>query len=340
MPVPGSNTLRRSRPESTTARTPSIVRLVSAMLVARTTLRLPARAGSSAASCSAAGSSPYSGNTSTSAPRSAFAESRLHSPDLARARQKHEQIAGGFRERAPHDARDDRLRRLVAVTAWTRQRGQAFADVVRLDRMHAPRVLDHRCAAEQPRDGGAVEGRRHREHAQRRRDVSLRIERERETDVGVQAPLVELVEDHGRDAAERGIALQHPREYAFGDDLEPRLGADARLEPHPIADGGAGPLAERRRHPRGDRSRGETARLEQHDLLAARPRLVEQRERHDGALARARRRDEHRVAAVGQRGAQPRQGFVDRQAGAHEARILPRAPRAGASDSSSAACPS
>ena len=41
MPVAGSNTERRTRPESTTIRTPSMVRLVSAMLVASTTLRVP-----------------------------------------------------------------------------------------------------------------------------------------------------------------------------------------------------------------------------------------------------------------------------------------------------------
>ncbi len=200
-----------------------------------------------------------------------LAESRLHAADLGRAGQEHEQIAGRLRERAQHDARDDRVRRLLAGRARAGQRGQALADVADLDRMHARGVLDDWSAAEQPRDRGAVEGGRHREDAQRRRDVPLRIESERETDVGVEAALVELVEDHGRDAAERGVALQHPREHAFGHDLEPCLCAHARLEPHPVADGGAGPLAERRRHPRGDRARRETAWLEQHDLLRRAP---------------------------------------------------------------------
>jgi hypothetical protein len=252
-----------------------------------------------------------------------LAEPRLHAANLARARQEYEQVGGRFRERAAHDARDDGVRRLLARRTWTRQQGQPFAHVMSRHRMHARRVLDHGRAAEQPRDRRAVERRRHRQQAERGRDVPLRIERERETDVRVQAALVELVEDHGRDAAERRIALQHPREYAFRDDLEARRRAHACLQPHAVADGRARALAERRGHPRGDGSRGEAARLEQDDLLAARPRLLEQRERHDGALARAGRRDEHRVLAVGQRGAQPRQGFVDRQAGAHEARILP-----------------
>ena len=43
---------------------------------------------------------------------------------------------------------------------------------------------------------------------------------------------------------------------------------------------------------------GEAARLEHDDALPARPRLLEQRERHDGALAGAGRRDDDGVAAV------------------------------------------
>ena len=52
---------RRRRP--TTMRTPSMVRLVSAMLVATTTLRRPCASTRSAASCSAAARSPYNGMT-------------------------------------------------------------------------------------------------------------------------------------------------------------------------------------------------------------------------------------------------------------------------------------
>ncbi len=58
MPLVGSNTLRRSRPLSMTIRTPSIVKLVSAMFVASTTLRRPGFGGAKAASCWLAGSSP------------------------------------------------------------------------------------------------------------------------------------------------------------------------------------------------------------------------------------------------------------------------------------------
>ena len=156
------------------------------------------------------------------------------------------------------------------------------------------------------RDARAVDRRRHREHAQLGREVPLRVEREREADVGVQAALVVLVEQHRRDAFERRVALQHAREHAFGDDLDARALADARLEPHAEADGIAGALAERRGHALGDGARREPPRLEHHDALAAGPRLLEQRERHDGALAGAGRRDDDGVAAGAQRGSERR----------------------------------
>ena len=72
MPVAGSKRRRRTSPESTTTRTPGMVRLVSAMLVASTTrrasvdpCRAPGLAGLSAASCSSLDSSPYSGGIRT-----------------------------------------------------------------------------------------------------------------------------------------------------------------------------------------------------------------------------------------------------------------------------------
>ena len=43
MPVEGSNMDRRTSPESTTTRTPWMVKLVSAMFVASTTFRVPSR---------------------------------------------------------------------------------------------------------------------------------------------------------------------------------------------------------------------------------------------------------------------------------------------------------
>lgn len=67
MPAAGEKRIRRSSPESTTSVTPSMVRLLSATLVASTTLRLPEGVGASAASCSAGESEPCSGRISAAA---------------------------------------------------------------------------------------------------------------------------------------------------------------------------------------------------------------------------------------------------------------------------------
>ncbi|MNS93332.1 hypothetical protein D3C72_1274980 [compost metagenome] len=65
MPLPGSKRGTRANPASITTRTPSMVKLVSAMLVASTTLRLPGGAGSIAARCAARSSSPCNGHSRT-----------------------------------------------------------------------------------------------------------------------------------------------------------------------------------------------------------------------------------------------------------------------------------
>ena len=71
---------------------------------------------------------------------------------------------------------------------------------------------------------------------------------------------------------------------------------DARFLAHSVADGFAGRFAERRRHARRDRARGEPARLEHHDFAAAQPRFIEQRNRNNGAFAGAGRRFHDGVA--------------------------------------------
>ena len=126
---------------------------------------------------------------------------------------------------------------------------------------------------------------------------------------------MKFVEDHAAYTCETRVFLQHARENAFGDHLDARLAADARVEPgaksHRAADG----LAEQMRHAAGDGARRNTARLQHQYFTALEPGAAEQGQRHDGALARARRRFQQHAAAAGQRLRQRRQGFVDRQIG-------------------------
>ena len=81
---------------------------------------------------------------------------------------------------------------------------------------------------------------------------------------------------------------------------------DARFQAHAVAHGFAGRFAQRRRHARRHRARREPARLEHHDLAAAQPRFIEQRNRNNGALAGAGRRFHHGIAlcAAARRAAQ------------------------------------
>ena len=121
----------------------------------------------------------------------------------------------------------------------------------------------------------------------------MRIEREREAEVGVQRTFVKLVEQNSRDAVQRGIVEDHPGEYALGDDLDARAGANQALQAHAQPDRLADFLAEARGHSRRGGARGQAARLQHDDLAVRRERFVEQRERNPRRLARAGRRDEH-----------------------------------------------
>ncbi len=107
MPVEGSNIERRTSPESTTTRTPWMVRLVSAMLVARTTLRVPGEDGASAASWSSGASSPKSGRTRTSCAARPCCPMR---PGCARRRPA---------------CSDDSVRSAASINDWTRRISRA-----------------------------------------------------------------------------------------------------------------------------------------------------------------------------------------------------------------------
>ena len=58
----------------------------------------------------------------------------------------------------------------------------------------------------------------------------------RESEVGVERALVELVEQNSRHALERGIIEDHAGEHALGDDLDPRALRNEAREPHAQAD--------------------------------------------------------------------------------------------------------
>ena len=121
---------------------------------------------------------------------------------------------------------------------------------------------------------------------------------------------MEFVEQHRRDALQRGIVEDHPREHALGDDFDAGARRDQALQAHAQADRLADLLAEVSRHARGGGARGEAARLQHDDLAGAGPGLVQQRERNPRRLARAGRRDEHGAIARAQGVGKARKGVT------------------------------
>ncbi len=107
MPVTGSKRERRSWPLSTTMRTPSIVRLVSAMLVASTILRSPLRLGWIAASCSCGDKFTEQRQHSHARRQRCFFQETLRATNLALAGKKREHITGLVLDRACDGASDD-----------------------------------------------------------------------------------------------------------------------------------------------------------------------------------------------------------------------------------------
>lgn len=123
---------------------------------------------------------------------------------------------------------------------------------------------------------------------------------------------MELVEDHQADALERRVFLQPTGEHAFGDHFDARGRPDLAFEANAVTDGFPDPFAQLAGHPLGRGARGQAPGLEHDDALAGQPRLVEQRERHAGSLARPGRCLEHGFVAFTQGLAQGRQYGIDR----------------------------
>ena len=159
----------------------------------------------------------------------------------------------------------------------------------------------------------AVERGRHHEDAEVGPQVRPGVEGQRQAQVGLEAALVELVEDHQPHAVEAGVALQPPGEDALGHHLDPGVAADGPVVAGAVADRAADLLAEQRRHPPGRGPGGQPAGFEHDDAPVAEPLGAEQGEGDRGGLAGAGGGLEHGQARAGERGLELGQGGDDRQ---------------------------
>ncbi len=148
-------------------------------------------------------------------------------------------------------------------------RARVAPEIARLDRKSATHALDHRRLAEELADPRAVERRRHHQELEILAQSLLRVARERQAEIAVERALVELVEQHGGDAGERGIVEDETREHALGHHLDASCTRDFRAEAHTVADRHPHRLAQGRGHARRRGTRGEPAWLEHENFFPA-----------------------------------------------------------------------
>ena len=213
--------------------------------------------------------------------RSGFGQRRFDPADVARSGQEHEQIAGllpqGPQHRpgrrrgdlGPRPGRRPRPPLVPDLPGRRRRRGEP--DV---DRPRPPFADNDRrrrtggsggstgggsgsggrrgagdgggggSGTEERGDAGGVDGGGHHQEAQVGPQRRAGVERQGQGQVGVEVPLVELVEDHEADAGERRILLEAAGEDALGHDLDAGAGPGAALVPGAVAHGPADLLAQ------------------------------------------------------------------------------------------------
>ena len=101
----------------------------------------------------------------------------------------------------------------------------------------------------------------------------IRLAGQGQAEVGVQAALVELVEDHESDPIQRGIRLDQAGQDALGEDLDPGGRADRCFMPDPVADQAADLLAGQCGHMTRRGSGGQAPGLQHQDPTAPQPGL-------------------------------------------------------------------
>ena len=279
-----------------------MVRLVSAMLVASTTLRDPAAAGASAASCASARQLAEQRQQLRAGGAGLLAEQLLHAADLARARagtpaRRPAPRAAPASPAAPRGARAAPGRAPRAAAAAPCPRSASATRNARPGALTSGASPSRRATAvpsrvadmTSRRSSGARLARASRHSARPRSACRLRSWNSSKMTAATPSSA-------GSDCS---IRVSTPSVTH----LDARGARDARVETHAVADGVADALAERLRHARGDRTRGQAPRLEHQQLPPAHPRLSEQRQRHHRALAGAGRGLQHRGGMGTQRGA-------------------------------------
>ena len=92
------------------------------------------------------------------------------------------------------------------------------------DREHFPRTFDDRRIIHELGDPFGIHGGGHDKDLQIGSQNGTQVKRKRKSQIGMDAPLVELIEDHSIDSGKLRIALDHPCQDSFGQHFDPGLG--------------------------------------------------------------------------------------------------------------------
>ena len=213
-----------------------------------------------------------------------------------------------------------------AVRGNTRLAASAIGSPSRVfdgQRMSIARHADDGCVTKKRGDRLDLERRRHDADAE---VVACepRLPCQRETEIGVNASFVELVEDDGCEIRKQRILLQPCGQNAFGDDEQSRIAAEALFESNLPADFAADRPAPFLRNAPGYRARGHPPRLQEDDRTC-----VDERRRDARGLARARRSGQAPLPACARACREPpRRARQYQEAGGLTAqRVKPRASR-------------
>ncbi len=281
-PVHGECEARRDSPLSTTAVTPSMVTDDSATLVLRITLRCDA--GSTARACASIGKSPCSGRDEQPLALGGRRKRLARAADLASAGQEHQHVAARLLgQHLLHRARHLLFQRAIVGP-------RQMLDAQRVELALAP---EQRTVAQEARHRIGFQRRAHHHQLQIRARARREPRQQRQRQIGLQVPLVELVEHHCAHALQRRIVEQAAHQHALGHVADARRAARHILEAHRVADAAPHLFAALGRHAPRRQPRRQPPRLRHQDLPRARQPRVEQRRRHARGLARPGRRFEH-----------------------------------------------
>ena len=191
-------------------------------------------------------------------PRQALAQSGDDVVDLAGAGQENERVAVVLRQgprRGGGDMGEELLRHPARAEA--RGAGRWWRPLLR-DRVHRAGDTEQRDEgpgpvraavaptaaaaapggpAEQLAQAPGLKSRRHRDEDEVLAQPRARVEQEREEEIGVERPLVDLVEDDGAHPRQVRLGLEAAQEEARRDNLDAGARPGAALAPHRVADG-------------------------------------------------------------------------------------------------------